>query len=69
MVFFVCEGCNETLKKNQVDRHAQRCKSCYAVTCVDCQVTFPGDDYAAHTTCISEAEKYEKSIYKGKVCN
>jgi LYAR-type C2HC zinc finger len=25
-----------------------------------------GDDYAAHTTCISEAEKYEKSVYKPK---
>jgi len=22
MVFFVCEGCNESLKKNQVDKHA-----------------------------------------------
>jgi cell growth-regulating nucleolar protein len=64
-VFFVCAGCNETLKKNQVDKHAQRCRVCEAVTCVDCQVTFYGDDYAAHTTCISEAEKYEKSLFKG----
>ena len=65
MVFFVCEGCNESLKKNQVDKHAQRCRSCHAVTCVDCQVTFYGDDYVQHTTCVSEAEKYEKSLYKG----
>jgi len=66
MVFFVCEGCNESLKKNQVDKHAMRCRSCAAVTCVDCQVTFWGNDYAAHVTCVSEAEKYEGSLFKAK---
>lgn len=39
---------------------------CAAVTCVDCSVTFYGDDYAAHISCVSEAEKYEKSLYKAK---
>ena len=58
MVFFVCDGCNETLKKNQVDKHASRCRVCTSVTCVDCSVSFYGNDYA-HTVCISEAEKYE----------
>ena len=58
MVFFVCEGCNETVKKNQVDKHALRCRNCYAVTCVDCQVSFYGNDYAAHISCISEAGNY-----------
>jgi cell growth-regulating nucleolar protein len=67
MVFFVCEGCNESLKKNQVDKHAMKCHGCWAVTCVDCSVTFPGNDYAAHTSCVSEAQKYEGSLYKGKV--
>jgi cell growth-regulating nucleolar protein len=66
MVFFVCEGCNESLKKNQVDKHASRCRSCHAVTCVDCSVTFYGNDYAAHLVCVSEAEKYEKTLYKAK---
>mmetsp|Transcript_2912 Transcript_2912/g.5966 ORF Transcript_2912/g.5966 Transcript_2912/m.5966 type:complete len:292 (+) Transcript_2912:214-1089(+) len=65
MVFFVCDGCNESLKKNQVDRHASRCSSCWAVTCVDCNVTFPGDEYRSHTTCVSEAERYERSVYRG----
>jgi len=64
MVFFVCEGCNETLKKNQVDKHAGHCLSCWAVTCVDCNVTFPGDEYRAHTSCISEAQRYEGKLYK-----
>ena len=66
MVFFVCEGCNETLKKNQVDKHASRCRQCKAVTCVDCSVTFYGNDYEKHVSCISEAEKYEGALYKGK---
>ena len=66
MVFFVCDSCNETLKKNQVDKHAQRCRSCASVTCVDCSKTFWGDDYAQHTSCISEAEKYEGSLFREK---
>ncbi len=65
MVFFVCEGCNESLKKAQVDSHANRCHSCHAVTCVDCNVTFWGDDYRVHTSCVSEAERYERSVYRG----
>mmetsp|Transcript_40551 Transcript_40551/g.53376 ORF Transcript_40551/g.53376 Transcript_40551/m.53376 type:complete len:315 (+) Transcript_40551:71-1015(+) len=64
MVFFVCDGCNETLKRNQVDTHAGRCRNCYAVTCVDCNVSFPDNDYKQHLTCISEAEKYEGSLYQ-----
>jgi len=66
MPVFVCEGCNETLKKAQVQKHALRCRQCHAVTCVDCSHTFYGDDFEAHTTCISEAEKYEGSLYKAK---
>uniref|UniRef100_A0AAV1T7V8 Zinc finger C2H2 LYAR-type domain-containing protein n=1 Tax=Peronospora matthiolae TaxID=2874970 RepID=A0AAV1T7V8_9STRA len=65
MVFFVCEGCNETVKKNKVDMHASRCRNCWAVSCVDCSVVFEGNDYAAHTSCVSEAEKYEKSLFTG----
>lgn len=66
MVFFVCEGCNETLKKNKVDAHAARCRNCWAVSCVDCSVVFKGNDYAAHTSCISEAQKYEGALYREK---
>ena len=42
MVTFLCDGCNETIKKNKVDAHAAKCRSCYAVSCVDCSVSFPG---------------------------
>lgn len=69
MVFFVCQGCNESLKKNQVDKHAMKCRDCHAVACVDCQKTFYGNDYAAHTTCMSEAQRYQGALYQEKVRN
>uniref|UniRef100_A0A7S2A780 Zinc finger C2H2 LYAR-type domain-containing protein n=1 Tax=Trieres chinensis TaxID=1514140 RepID=A0A7S2A780_TRICV len=66
MVFFSCDGCGEMLKKNQVDAHVYKCRSgCESVSCVDCSVSFYGDDYRTHTTCISEAERYEKTVYRG----
>lgn len=42
MVFFLCDGCNETLKKNKVDAHAAKCRECWSVSCVDCSQSFPG---------------------------
>lgn len=65
MVFFCCDGCGETLKKSQVDAHAYRCGSCASVSCVDCNVSFWGDDYRKHTSCLTEAERYEKTVYRG----
>lgn len=65
MVFFCCDGCGETFKKAKVDAHAAKCRDCFAVSCVDCSQSFPGDDYRNHTSCISEAERYEKTIYRG----
>ena len=58
MVFFVCETCNETLKRGKVEAHLQRCWSA-GMTCVDCNTTFDIQSYFSHATCISEAEKYE----------
>ncbi|ORY78033.1 hypothetical protein BCR35DRAFT_305192 [Leucosporidium creatinivorum] len=62
MVSFQCETCNDTLKKPKLDQHAQRCWAVY--TCIDCNVTFQGTDYRSHTSCISEDQKYQKSVYK-----
>ena len=64
-MFFTCFACGETLKKSAVDRHSQSCKACWIIVCVDCNTRFEGGAYAAHTTCISEAEKYEKTAFKG----
>lgn len=65
MVSFSCEVCNDTILKKKLDQHRQRCPDAY-FTCIDCSVTFSGTDYRGHTQCMSEAEKYEKSLYKGK---
>lgn len=46
MVVFSCDGCGEVLKKNQVDAHAGRCRSCASVSCADCAVSFYGGRYA-----------------------
>ncbi|KAI8590420.1 LYAR-type C2HC zinc finger-domain-containing protein [Geranomyces variabilis] len=64
MVSFVCESCQETLKKPKLEQHTYRCQ--YAqFSCIDCSTTFQGTDYRAHTSCISEAEKYQGALYKG----
>ncbi|SGY14725.1 BQ5605_C013g07058 [Microbotryum silenes-dioicae] len=62
MVSFVCDTCNDTLKKPKLDQHAQKCWAVY--TCLDCNTTFEGTSYRAHTSCISEDQKYQKSVYK-----
>lgn len=52
------------MKKPKLDKHYQMCHA--AVTCIDCFSTFnnPGQ-FKGHTSCISEAEKYQKSLYRG----
>ncbi|KAK0225471.1 hypothetical protein IW262DRAFT_1491095 [Armillaria fumosa] len=64
MVSFHCNGCDDVVTKPKLMAHWNRC---YAqVDCLDCSKTFnnPGE-FKSHTSCVSEAEKYEKSVYKG----
>lgn len=65
MVCFICDGCGDTVKRSKIDDHARGCRSCDSVSCADCHVAFYGDDYKSHTSCVSEAERYEKSMYRG----
>eukprot|EP01135_Chromosphaera_perkinsii_P002378 Nk52_evm32s222 gene=Nk52_evmTU32s222 len=65
MVTFTCNGCGDSLKKAKVDGHIQRC-STHSVDCIDCGVEFSLYDYHKHTSCISEAEKYQGALYQGK---
>lgn len=65
MVFFICDVCQETLKKNAVDKHCTRCRDCWYLSCVDCGKVFAGEEFRSHTSCISEAEKYQGALYKG----
>ena len=67
MVSFICDACGQTVKKNRVEKHYQsECPSCSVLSCIDCGKDFHGDAYAAHTSCISEAEKYQGKLYKPK---
>ncbi|KAH8401666.1 hypothetical protein KR009_007214 [Drosophila setifemur] len=60
MVFFTCNICGESAKKPAVEKHYQtRCRGKEKnVSCMDCLKDFFGEDYVAHTKCISEAQKY-----------
>ncbi|KAI8492865.1 hypothetical protein Bbelb_294620 [Branchiostoma belcheri] len=59
MVFFNCNACGQTVKKNQVEKHyLTACRSCDMLSCLDCGKDFWGDDYKTHTQCISEEDKY-----------
>ncbi|GMT18744.1 hypothetical protein PFISCL1PPCAC_10041, partial [Pristionchus fissidentatus] len=57
MVFFSCDHCNESLKKNQVEKHSYHCRS-ESYSCIDCQQHFDRYSYAKHLKCISEDQKY-----------
>jgi cell growth-regulating nucleolar protein len=57
MVSFVCDACQETLKKAKLDAHKARCRFA-AFSCIDCSTSFAGRDYAAHTSCITEVQKH-----------
>ena len=66
MVYFNCQGCQETLKKPACKKHLSgRCWGA-ALACVDCGVTFYGDDWEKHTQCISEEKKYQGKLYQEK---
>eukprot|EP00742_Colponemidia_sp_Colp-10_P000467 GILJ01000508.1.p1 GENE.GILJ01000508.1~~GILJ01000508.1.p1 ORF type:complete len:218 (-),score=53.27 GILJ01000508.1:229-882(-) len=69
MVSFVCDVCQETVKKNKIDQHCNSCRNAWNFTCVDCNVTFAGYDYAAHTQCITEEQKYYGQFAKNKKHN
>mmetsp|Transcript_38348 Transcript_38348/g.80574 ORF Transcript_38348/g.80574 Transcript_38348/m.80574 type:complete len:346 (-) Transcript_38348:395-1432(-) len=66
MVFFICEVCNESLKKNKVETHSNTCRNCWIFSCLDCGKHFEGQDYRAHTSCISESQKYEGKFFVAK---
>lgn len=66
MVTFNCEICNDTVPKKNTEKHYYRCPEA-VYTCIDCSQTFAdGVSYKKHTQCISEDEKYQKALYKGK---
>ncbi|KAF8418232.1 hypothetical protein L210DRAFT_2448371 [Boletus edulis BED1] len=64
MVSFQCHTCGDVVKKPKLDQHHGRCYAGF--DCIDCSVSFHTPaEYKSHTSCISEAEKYQKSLYDG----
>ncbi|KAF4630090.1 hypothetical protein G7Y89_g8059 [Cudoniella acicularis] len=63
MVSFSCEGCGDVLTKKKLDSHRNQCRGA-SFTCLDCMVHFQGTEYRAHTSCISEAQKYQGALYR-----
>ena len=64
---FTCNACGVSVKKNRVDKHWQtECPGCEVLSCMDCGKDFYGDEYAAHTSCVTEAEKYQGALFKGE---
>ncbi|KAI0280975.1 hypothetical protein BGY98DRAFT_960295 [Russula aff. rugulosa BPL654] len=64
MVSFQYVPCTDVVKKPKLDNHYGQCRSSF--TCIDCSSTFAGPvEWKVHTSCITEAEKYQKSMYKG----
>ncbi|KAI9168108.1 hypothetical protein H9P43_007479 [Blastocladiella emersonii ATCC 22665] len=65
MVSFICDHCQDTIKKPKADMHVRRC-SPPSLSCVDCYKTFTGLSYKQHTSCITEEQKCHGSLYKPK---
>ncbi|CAG8826752.1 27914_t:CDS:2 [Gigaspora margarita] len=65
MVSFSCDQCADVIKKPKLDQHRIKCPIT-TFTCIDCSKTFVGTSYKSHTSCISEAEKYQKGTFKAK---
>jgi len=68
MVCFECGRCNETFNKPKMAKHQMMCQSEY-VSCIDCGKRFRWDEWQSHTTCISEAQKYQGNLYQHKESN
>ncbi|TKA74394.1 hypothetical protein B0A55_04527 [Friedmanniomyces simplex] len=49
----------------KLDPHRSQCRGA-SFTCLDCMVHFQGSDYRSHTSCISEAQKYQGALYREK---
>ncbi|CAG9862590.1 unnamed protein product [Phyllotreta striolata] len=67
MVVFTCNHCGESLHKPKVEKHyAFVCRRVKFLTCVDCFKDFREEEYASHTKCLTEEQRYSA---KGTVPN
>lgn len=66
MVFFNCGRCGQGLKKNQIAKHFNICRSSI-FSCIDCGKDFLDQEYLMHNKCISESQKYESKSFVEKI--
>jgi cell growth-regulating nucleolar protein len=59
------QACGDVLTKKSLDKHRNQCRDA-SFTCLDCMLHFHGNDYRSHTSCISEAQKYQGHLYREK---
>lgn len=58
--------CADVVTKPKLDKHRAKCLASF--DCIDCSQRFETPtDYKGHTSCVTEAEKYQKASYKGGV--
>lgn len=56
--------CSDVVKKPKLNQHHSFCYAPF--DCIDCSTTFHSPaEFQGHTSCMTEAEKYQKSLYKG----
>ena len=61
MVYFQCETCIESLKKNQIEKHfLHQCRQAHTFSCLTCFQLFDRQSFKSHISCITEDEKYRK---------
>eukprot|EP00800_Vazella_pourtalesii_P023905 TRINITY_DN9957_c0_g1_i1.p1 TRINITY_DN9957_c0_g1~~TRINITY_DN9957_c0_g1_i1.p1 ORF type:complete len:277 (+),score=64.08 TRINITY_DN9957_c0_g1_i1:250-1080(+) len=65
MVVFTCNNCGDSLKKNQILKHALQSRGCSSFSCMDCCKDFTLQSYKTHTSCMSEAQRYQGALYEG----
>ncbi|KAI8423114.1 hypothetical protein MSG28_014197 [Choristoneura fumiferana] len=68
MVVFTCGHCGESVQKPKVEKHYMtKCRNrAYNLSCMDCFKDFLGNDYEAHTKCITEEERYSGKGFVAK---
>eukprot|EP00834_Sanchytrium_tribonematis_P003570 NODE_141_length_15967_cov_0.946118.p12 type:complete len:107 gc:universal NODE_141_length_15967_cov_0.946118:12106-12426(+) len=63
---FVCDTCQDTIKKGKVKTHVYNCNM-YTISCVDCGKTFTIKTYNLHNQCMTETEKYAGALANERV--
>ncbi|XP_063542007.1 cell growth-regulating nucleolar protein [Cydia strobilella] len=68
MVVFTCGHCGESVNKPKVEKHYMtKCRNKpHNLSCMDCFKDFLGNDYEAHTKCITEEERYSGKGFVAK---